>query len=287
VHAETSRAHSECDDRLAQRDDDDQPVPLREVSGLDAPALGAAQHQAAVIDQQRRDPTECPPSSRKDSRKDEETRSRQDRTGKTSDGRAKQRIIAREDAVGADMERAHKEVSEAKQERVLAKGVRDRHRCEEKRDHCRQQDDACRPLVGTSRVPEPGIRRPGEPQDHQDGERFQKPQPTWIAIEERCHLRNREHENEVEEQLERRNALLALDRCFQQRRDCQPVEHDEMSYHAGRVSAMGGSQPGSAPRRRSATGFMLLRVSRSAGLRVLQDALGARLSQRRAATSMP
>ena len=48
---------ADCDDRLADRDDDDQPVALGEVRrAVDAPALGAAGEDARVVDHQREHP---------------------------------------------------------------------------------------------------------------------------------------------------------------------------------------------------------------------------------------
>ena len=58
VELEAGRADPERDDRLAERDDDDQAVALGEVAGDDAPALGAAGDEAAVVDDQRADPAQ-------------------------------------------------------------------------------------------------------------------------------------------------------------------------------------------------------------------------------------
>jgi hypothetical protein len=128
-----------------------------------------------------------------------------------SDHDAQARVLAGEHRVRRDVQGAHEEERDAEHERVLAERLGYGQRRDQQRPHRRQEDDADRALVGSRRVGEPGVPAPGEREHHQNRERFDERCPAGIVVDEARDLRDREHEHEVEEELECGDALLALD----------------------------------------------------------------------------
>src|SRR6185436_6085278 len=63
---------------------------------------------------------------------------------------------------------------------------------------------------------EPGVADPRPPQNSENQQAADEPVPVWIVRHQLRALGNRQHEHEVEEELERRN-LLAAAHC-----GCQP-----------------------------------------------------------------
>jgi hypothetical protein len=79
------------------------------------------------------------------------------------------------------------------------------------RDEQRGADDA---LLGVDDVRQRRIRRPRPPERPQHEHTSTDPGEGRVVGEERCDLREREHEDEVEEKLARRDTVLLVDsRC--------------------------------------------------------------------------
>ena len=68
-------------------------------------------------------------------------------------------------------------------------------------------------FLGIEGVRQPGVRRPGPPQRAEQQQAPQETVPGRISREEPGDLRDGEDEDEVEEQLEWRDPLVALDRA--------------------------------------------------------------------------
>jgi hypothetical protein len=83
-------------------------VALGEVPGVHAPAGGPAGHEAAVVDRQRRDPAQRLRRPVQRAREHEQRRRGQDRRGEARDHRAHLRVVAGDQPVGAQMQRADK-----------------------------------------------------------------------------------------------------------------------------------------------------------------------------------
>ncbi len=111
------------------------------------------------------------------------------------------------------MQPPYEEERDPERERVLAERARHRQGCDQERPHCCEQDDADRALVRARGVAEPGIAAPRKPEHHQDRKRLDELPPARVVVEKPRHLGDREDEHQVEEELERSDALLALGRC--------------------------------------------------------------------------
>src|SRR5439155_7259676 len=115
-------------------------------------------------------------------------------------------------------------------------------------------DDAGRPFVGSGPVPEPDVAAPRKPEHHEDRERLEQPQPAGIVVQEAGHLRDREDEDEVEEELEGRHPLLALDRGLEVLVPRQLVQRLRGSRHGARYGATSRSRRRNVPSRDGSEG---------------------------------
>jgi len=91
---------------------------------------------------------------------------------------------------------------------------RDEHR--DQRDEQRGADDA---LLGVDGVRQPGVGGPRPPERAQREHAAADPSEGRFVGEQRRDLREREHEDEAEEELPRRNAVLVV--------DCRRVRNSE------------------------------------------------------------
>ena len=85
-----------------------------------------------------------------------------------------------------------------------------------------EHDQANAALFGVEGVRQPGIGGPRPPQRSKQERATQEPFPALVRGEEPGHLRDGEDEDEVEEQLQRRHPLLALDRTNVHRGQISP-----------------------------------------------------------------
>jgi hypothetical protein len=109
------------------------------------------------------------------------------------------------------VQRAHEEERHAEHARVPTERMRHCERRDQQGPHRGEQHDADRALVGAGGVAEPRVPAPREPEHHQDCERLDQLRPARVVIDEARDLRDREDEHKVEEELERGDALVALD----------------------------------------------------------------------------
>jgi hypothetical protein len=94
----------------------------------------------------------------------------------------------------------------------IAQTTRHDKRRDEHRDQRDEQRGADYALLGVDGVREPGIGRPCPPQGGQHEHAVSDPGEGGVAGEQRRNLREREHEDEVEEEFSGRDAMLVLDR---------------------------------------------------------------------------
>ena len=92
-----------------------------------------------------------------------------------------------------------------------------RHRHEHRREHP--------VLPGVDRVRQPRIGRPRPPERGEDQEPLPEPAPGRIVQQHPRHLREREDEDEVEEQLERSDPMLNLERLLAHERRLTITRH--------------------------------------------------------------
>ena len=117
------------------------------------------------------------------------------------------------------MHEVHDQERDAEQDAVTPERVRDGERGDK---HRRHRDKHCSPHsahIGIDGVRQPGVGRPGPPEHPENQESVPKPTPRRIVRQHRCDLREREHEHEIEEKLERRYAFLTLSLQLTHERD--------------------------------------------------------------------
>jgi len=203
-------ADAERDDRLAQRDDDDQPEALGEVAGLDLPLVHTADVEADDVDPDGEDPARGPDRAVEDPGEDEQQRDGQHRACEAADDVGQARVLAAEEDVGADVQDAHDGVGDAEGQRVAAERVRHGDGGDQHRRRGGEERDAEQAVVGGRLVAEPGVGGPGPPDDDQDRHALEQARPGGLGGEEGGDLRDREDEDEVEEELQGGDALLGL-----------------------------------------------------------------------------
>jgi hypothetical protein len=111
------------------------------------------------------------------------------------------------------MREADEPVRAREDECVVPERVRHGERGDEERGHRREHRDPHRALLGIDDARQPRIAAPRPPQHDQHEQRLEQPFPGRRLGHERGALGQREHEHEVEEELERRDALLLAPHC--------------------------------------------------------------------------
>ena len=178
--------------------------------GLEPPAAAAADERPREVAGQRDDPDRGlrRPVERGG---DEEEAYRDERAGrKPGDGREEVAIAAARERVQREMSDADYCIGAGEDEGVVAEHVGHGQRRHEHRHHGAEHDEPDLALFGIDGVRQPGVRRPGPPEDAEHDEAFRESRPGGVAADQRRDLREREDEDEVEEQLEGRDALLAV-----------------------------------------------------------------------------
>jgi hypothetical protein len=94
----------------------------------------------------------------------------------------------------------------------LSKGEAEHRRC--RREH--EQPNAA--LVDVQCARQPGVPGPSPPDGSESERTADHSMPARIVRQESGHLRDREHEHEVEEEFERRDRVLAAADAFRRRR---------------------------------------------------------------------
>ena len=108
------------------------------------------------------------------------------------------------------MHRAHDEVGDAEDDAVLVERLGHGKRRDEHRRHDAEHRDPDDPLFGIERVRQPRVRGPGPPDGAEDEDPAKQAAPGRVGREHRRDLREPEDEDEVEEELERLDALVLL-----------------------------------------------------------------------------
>ena len=101
-----------------------------------------------------------------------------------------------------------RDVRAGEEQSVRSERLRDRDRHQEAPEHDSHQQQADRDRVGIELVRHPGRVVPGPPDDEQHERCLPNPLPGQVVEEQMRDLRDREYEDEVVEQLERRRPLL-------------------------------------------------------------------------------
>ncbi|MGA2166000.1 MAG: hypothetical protein ABSH36_16260 [Solirubrobacteraceae bacterium] len=121
-------------------------------------------------------------------------------------------VLARGEPEQQDVGGAHDGVCAGKQQRLGAERSGDAQRAHQQRGHRGEDHQPHRPLLRVDDRREPGIADPRPPQYREHQQPLRDPQPGRVLDDQRGAACEREHEHEVEEQLQRRHPLaLARD----------------------------------------------------------------------------
>ena len=195
-----------------KRDDDDEPVPLREVCRRDVPAPPAADQIISVQDGEPDDP-ECGLRAAVDEPGHQDDRGADRGRRREPNERATEVAVSPAgDRVEHEIEQAHEQVGDPEQHRVGSERARDGEGEDEHRSHRTEHASADHALLGLERVREPGIARPRPPDRGEHEQAATDPPLGEVVRHELGHLRDREHHDEIEEELQGGDSLVPLGR---------------------------------------------------------------------------
>ncbi len=205
------------DDRLAQRDDDEELEPLREVRRLDLPVGGrraaqpgrpVANGRRHVVDCQRRDPQPGAGARRREPA-GQPQHARDQAPGQDPPKDDVEGVVARcrVDVEGVPRH-LQQDVGAGEQRREPAEGLGDGDRHQQAGCHHHQQHQPHQHRLGIEPVGHPGGVDPGPPHDQQQEQRLQGAAQRQVMKQQVAELRHREHEDQVEEQLQPGRPLL-------------------------------------------------------------------------------
>jgi len=240
-----SRADADRHDRLAQRDDHDRPVTLGEVARYELPTLDAEQKRPAEVEHQRQAPQPELQSAGGECRDEQQTHADRRAAGQAHHRMAQPRVLAAGNREQHDVRSAHRRVGAGEQQRLRAERARHTERRDEKRGHRREHRQPHQPLLRVNHARQPRVPAPRPPQHAEHEQPLEHPLPRRRAHDQRGALRQREHEHEVEEQLQRRH-LLAVAHYRRQARAmaqlrCAAHRAIFASRHCAANAACGGS----------------------------------------------
>ena len=207
---------AERDDRLAEGDDHDQRVPLGEVPGGEAPAAAAADVGAEQVERRARRAQTA--TCRRPSRPAATKRSAD--ADRRPDARAARPPRAGRGRPGRRSRRARGARSARTRTRTRRGTRRRRRRPGTASDAISIAPIAANiairtaPFLGVDRVRQPGVGGPRPPEHPEHEQALDEAGPGRVLDDEPGHLREREDEDQVEEELERRHPLLAALSCL-------------------------------------------------------------------------
>ena len=198
------------DERLADRDDQNQAVPLGEMPGwtrqprtptrigATKPTATAASHSTGLrpLSTNAAATINAPPSER--------------RASHPQHSRQQIRLGPPCHRKQPDEHDQHDQKRQSENEAMSAEGFRDCERGDKQRRGCDKHHRQHDPVIRVDRVRQPRIARPRPPQDRHNEQPATEPTPRRIIHQQGRHLREREHEHEVEEELGRRHPVVQL-----------------------------------------------------------------------------
>ncbi len=191
-----ARPEAERDERLPERDDHDQRVSLGEVRRVDAPAAHPTDERPEHPGRERQHPEHRPEPGGHERRSEDQRRADHARASEPTDRRQQIRVPLCDHREQRDVHGEHDRQRRAEDGPVTAERLGNGERGDEHR---------------LDRVRQPRVRRPRPPQDREDEQAAPEAVPRRIVEEERRHLREREDEHQVEEQLDGGDAVFLFD----------------------------------------------------------------------------
>ncbi len=120
---------------------------------------------------------------------------------------AKRRVVPAGQHEQGDLPGADGSVGQGELERQAVEGLRDADGDDQKGRHGGEDRDPNRALLGIDHARQPGVTRPRPPQHREHQHALRQPRPGRLVGHQRGALREREHEDQVEEELERQHPL--------------------------------------------------------------------------------
>jgi hypothetical protein len=204
--------HPDRDDRLSEGDDDDEPMPLGEVARRQPPSLGAEEEGLGYIERQGDRPKKALKSA-VSSRGDEQKRNADRCSACEAECRPHEAwVVTSQEHEEGDVRGAHDAVRTREEQSGVVERARDAKRRDEKCGHRGEDHDANCSLLGIDNARKPGVADPRPPQNPEDKEAAREPLPRRGRGHQCSALCDREDEDEIKEELERRNSFtLAQD----------------------------------------------------------------------------
>ena len=125
------------------------------------------------------------------------------RSARTGAARLGGRIVATDDGRENEMKEPDEEVRDPEQHGVVAEGARHRQGDDEHRAHRGKHREPNAALVDVRCARQPGVPDPGPPERRQNEHPAEDPVPGRVVRQPARDLGHREHEDQVEEELER------------------------------------------------------------------------------------
>ena len=208
------RCEADRDQRLTDRDDHDQPVPLDEVGRFHAPAGQIGEQRPEEPDGERGDPEDVLESAVDEPGREDESAADEGGGRRPQDRPQEIRIAARGEREQRAVHDVDDEECNAEQDTVIAERRRDRKRRDEHGRHRHQHRREHKALVGIDRIRQPGVGSPRPPERGEDQQPLPEPTPRRIVQQHPRDLRERQDEDEVEEKLERSDAVYRAEHGF-------------------------------------------------------------------------
>ena len=139
---------------------------------------------------------------------------------------AKVRVVVARDPEQGDVGGPDDRVGDREDERRVVEGAGHADRRDQEPRHRGEDDEAHRALLGVDDAGEPRVADPRPPQDREHEEALRDALPGRLVSHQLRALRDREDEDEVEEELERRHRLALPERRAHPARPCaRPALH--------------------------------------------------------------
>jgi hypothetical protein len=178
------------------------------VAGHHPPALDAEEVRAAIVEQDRDAPDRALQRPVGERRADQQADADRGRHRERDHRRAQVRVVAAPDREQHEMRDPDAGVGEREQQRRIVERLGHAQRGDEERRHRPEHRDPHHALLGVDEARQPRVAAPGPPQHREHEHRLGEPVPGRLVGHQLRALGEREHEDEVEEQLERGHALL-------------------------------------------------------------------------------
>ena len=180
---------------------------LGEVLGHEPPTGRAEEERPADVEDHGGDPDDGLTGPADQSAGEQQRNADEGRAREPGDRAPQAGVVAARDQEEPDVRGAHGAVGDRELDRAIAERVGHRERRHEHRRHRREHRQPDRPVLGIDDARQPGVTGPGPPEDQQHQQSLAETGPAVLVDHQRRALSQREHEDEVEEQLERHHPL--------------------------------------------------------------------------------